>query len=291
MAPSRLTVAAAAGSAVLILAATTIIASSSKSSSSTAESKKQKQESLDPDECIQPDEVIAIFDDLFIHMQSVLAQLSQQIQQIQMSGQSIPEAQLRQLLSGEFDRNLKAKQTEIFDKYDVDEECLREATWEFMTMANEQGGEKYIKLKKAVERFQKLYENVSGEKIVGRLPGDGKGSAMTQEVVVSISKDKLIQAATIYFDALTNTMGTIVAEAKAQGKDLNNPAVAQEMQMEFAEKVNDAGEVALKEEGLSTDEFKAAIEKFSSDPIVGRTLQMLQMKQQQELMAMGVPTM
>lgn len=212
-----------------------------------------------------------------------------------MAGQSIPEQQLRQLLKGEFERSLKAKQTSIFDKHDVDENCLREATWEFMTMAsNGQGGEDVQKVKKAVERFQKLYEQVSGEKVVGKLPSDDISKVEAEEVkavVKNITKEQLIQAAKVYFDALTKTMGSIVAEAKAEGKDLHNPAVAQEMQVQFAEKVNDAGEVALQAEGLTLDDFKAAIEKYSSDPVVGRTLQMLQMKQQQELMALGVPTM
>ncbi len=225
-------------------------------------------------------------------MQSVVAQLSQQIQQIQMAGQSIPEPQLRALLKGEFERSLKAKQSSIFEKHDVDEDCLREATWEFMTMAaNGEGGEEVAKVKKVVERFQKLYENVSGEKVVGRLPGDGKDKNPSQAVVASISKEKLLEAAKIYFDSLTNTMGAIVAEAKAEGKDLRSPAVAQEMQIKFAEQVTEAGEEALKGEGLSMDDFKAAVEKYAADPQVGRTLQMLQLKQQQELMAMGVPTM
>ena len=283
MAPSGNTVLlAAAGSTALLLAATALL---------TPPKASIEPDELDPDEFIQPDDVVAIFDDLFVHMQSVLAQLSQQIQQIQMAGQSIPEAQLRQILKGEFERSLKAKQTSVFEKHDIDEDCLREATWEFMEKAaNGEGGDEIAKVKKSVERFQKLYENISGEKVVGRLPGDDKGSSSTQ-VIVSITKEELITAAQIYFDALTTTMGNIVAEAKTAGKNLNDAAVAQSIQMEFAEKVNDAGEEALKGLGLSTDDFKAAIEKYSSDPQVGRHLQMLQIKQQQELMAMGVPTM
>ena len=286
MAPSgTTTLIAAAGSAALILAAT-VVCKSPASTSTIAD-----PSTLDPEDCIQADDIIAIFDDLFIHQQSVLAQLSQQIQQIQMAGQSIPEPQLRQLLIGEFERSLKAKQTSIFEKHDVDEDCLREATWEFMQKAsNGEGGEECAKVKKAVERFQKLYENISGKKILGRLPGDGKGDASAEAVVVSITKEQLIKAAAVYFDALTAAMGVIVSEFKDQGKDLNSPIVAQEIQMQFASKVNDAGEEALKAEGLSTDEFKAAIEKFSTDPTVGRTLQMLQMKQQQDLMKLGVPT-
>ena len=99
--------------------------------------KPQTSADLDPSDCIQPEDVVAVFDDIFLHMQSVLAQLSQQIQQIQMSGQSIPEPQLRQLLKSEFDRALLAKQPGIFDKHDVDADCLQEATWEFMEKSDQ----------------------------------------------------------------------------------------------------------------------------------------------------------
>ena len=47
---------------------------------------------------ITEDDVCKIFDKLFLEMQGVLQQLSQQIQQIQMSGQQISEAQIRQAL-------------------------------------------------------------------------------------------------------------------------------------------------------------------------------------------------
>ena len=54
---------------------------------------------------------------------------------------------------------------------------------------------------------------------------------------------------------------------------------------------NEAGEDALQSMGISLNDFRGAIEKYSGDPEVGRTLTMLQMQQQQELMAMGVPSM
>ena len=246
---------------------------------------------LDSADCITEDDVCAIFDQLFVQMQSVLAQLSQQIQQIQMAGQSIPEPQLRQLLRQEFDRALTSIQGKVFEENDVDEDCLREATWEMLDEP-----EKYPKAKKAVERFQKLYENVTGEKVVGRRPGgaggeDDKEAARAIEAAVAdISEEKLLRAAEIYFDALTGAMSSIVKRLKDEGKDLRNPSVAQQLQMEFAGSANEAGEEALEKEGITLDTFRAAIEKHSSSPAVGRTLTMLQMKQQQELMALGVPS-
>ena len=274
MSSTKVALISAAGATALYLASKAFTSSSASTQIDTA--------NLSPDECIQPDDVIAIFDDLFLHMQSVLAQLSQQIQQIQMAGQSIPEAQLRKILKSEFERALLAKQAEVFDKHDVDEDCLKEATWEFLDQE-----EQYPKVKKAVERFQTLYENVTGEKTVGKRPG-GKGVVKD---VKDISKEQLLEAAGVYFNALTTAMGTIVTKFKDDGKDLTNPMVANQLQMEFAGVANESGEKALAEIDIDMDSFKAAVEKYQSDPEVGRTLAMLQMKQQQELMALGVPTM
>jgi len=200
-----------------------------------------------------------------------------------MAGQSIPEAQLRVILKSEFERNLKGQQQAIFDKHDVDEDCLQEATWEFMESPDE-----YPKVKSSVERFQKLYENVTGEKTVGKRPG-GFGSLAIEADLQDIPKDRLIEAAAAYFDALTVAMGDIVKQMKSEGKDLNDPSQAKEVQMQFATVANNAGEKALEAMNIGMDSFKASIDKHSSDPDVGRSLAMLQMKQQQQLIALGVP--
>jgi len=208
-----------------------------------------------------------------------------------MSGQMIPEAQLRELLRAEFERALLAKQDMIFQGSDVDESCLEEATWEFL-----KEGDKYPKVKKAVERFQKLYENVSGVSVVGLRP-DGTRDLPVARAVTGVNSDAILSKETlqtvakVYFDALTDTMRTIVSKIKAQGLSLSDPAVAQQLQMQFAMVANDAGEESLKMEGVSLDAFRKSIEAHRDDPEVGRTLAMLQMKQQQELVAMGVAPM
>ena len=280
------------GAAALAVAAGAYFVQSSSSKSRELGGADVDIDDLDASDCISEDDVCAIFDQLFVQMQSVLAQLSQQIQQIQMSGQSIPEAQLRQLLRQEFDRALTSIQGKVFEEHDVDEDCLQEATWEMLGEPD-----KYPKAKKAVERFQKLYENVTGEKVVGRRPGGADDKALaeaakaTEAAVADISQEKLLKAAEIYFDALTEAMSSIVKRLKDEGKDMRNPSVAQQLQMEFASNANEAGESALEKEGITLETFRAAIEKYSSSPEVGRTLTMLQMKQQQELMALGVPAM
>lgn len=234
---------------------------------------------------ITAEDVVTIFDQLFVQMQSVVAQLSQQIQQLQMAGQQIPEKQLRTILKQEFERALAARQAAIFEENDVDEDCLREATWEFMEQPDV-----YPKVKRSVERFQKLYENITGENVVGRRPGDDK-ALVGAKAGDLLSQEKLIEAAQVYFEALTKGMGDIVKRMKAEGKNLRDPSVGQALQMEFASTANESGEAALKEMGISIDTFRSSIEKHSQSPEVGRVLTMLQMKQQQELMAMGVPSM
>lgn len=269
------------------IAGATILLAATRSLFVGTSSAKHVEDDLSESDCIGPDDVIGVFDALFMQMQGVLAQLSQQIQQIQQSGQTIPEAQLRGILKTEFERALVAKQEMVFEDADMDEDCLEEATWEFMAEPD-----KYPKVKKSVERFQKLYENVTGESVVGRRPGDSANSTTSIATKTEImSQEKLLGAAETYFDALTAAMAGIVNEYKAEGKDLRDPSVAQGLHMKFASVANDAGEEALQNMGISLDDFRASIETHSSNPEVGRMLSMLQMKQQQELMAMGVPAM
>ena len=73
-------------------------------------------------------------------------------------------------------------------------------------------------------------------------------------------------------------MAAVVNKHKTEGMSMNDSSVAQKVQMEFASVVNDAGEAALEKEGITLDSFKAAIDKYSSDPDVGGALGMLQMK-------------
>jgi hypothetical protein len=252
----------------------------------TSKSGSKNIAEIDEDEgdFITAEEVIKIFDRLFLEMQAVLAQLSHHVQQMQMQGQMIPEKQLRQILKGEFERALDIKQKQILEEYDMDEDCLEEATWEFIGMEEE-----HPKVKKSVERFQRLWENVSGEAVVGIRPGK-EGESKGGEPVELLSAEKTVEAAEIYFDALTNAMGGLVQGFKSQGKDLRDTAVAQELHMQFASVANDKGEDALKAMGITLAQFQKSIEANASNPTVGRSLAMMQMKQQQTLMSMGVPT-
>ena len=270
------------GSALLLAAAaaTSYISSKNSSSESSRELVEIDDEVLEGEVFITGDDVCKVFDRLFMEMQAVLAQLSHTVQQIQQSGQVIPEQQLRQLLITEYERALTVKTKQALDEADMDDDCFEEATWEFLDKEDE-----YPKFKKSVERFQKLWENVSGENVVGKRKG---GVQKEEEVVEILPAEKTIEVAEVYFDALTTTMGDLAAKFKEDGKDLRDPQVAQQLQMEFSSLANDKGEEALKELGISQLQFQKSIEANASDPQVGRALAMLQMKQQQALASLGV---
>jgi hypothetical protein len=288
MTSSTNTVIIAASFSLALISIGHLLPSSSKPSPSSTSSEVEKE--INPEDCIKPEDIIAVFDTLFTQMQKVLGQISTQIQQMQMSGQNIPETQLRILLKAEFERALVAQQIIVFEEHDMDEESLRDATWSFLRHSNE-----YPKVKRAVERYQKLYETITGEKIVGRRPGDLNEDKRNDNVHCSdvpiISKETLLSAATVYFDALTSAMSSVVKEFQKQGLSLSDKVVAEKLNIEFASKANNVGEVALDKIGVTLDGFEAAIQKYSQDRDVGQKLAMLQMKQQQEFIAMGIPSL
>merc|ERR1719253_863514 len=264
---------------------------SSKSGKKTSKKKDSNDNKNDTDdnvEYIAEEDIVKVFDALFIQMQNVISQLGQQIQQIQMMGQNIPQAQLRQLIKGEFERALLAKQGQIFDEHGMDEDCVQEATMEFLAEPD-----KYPKAKKAVQRFQMLWENVSGEQVASLTPAkESSAVSTTSAQKETLSKEDLLKSCTIYFDALTDAMRDIVQNLKDGGANLADPMVLNQMQMEFASVANDKGEQELKDKmGVSLDDFRSSIEKYGEDPEVARTLALLQMRQQQDLASLGVAAM
>jgi hypothetical protein len=263
-----------AGSALLVAGLGWRLMSSSPKTKDLAEI-----DEINTDDCISPEEVEKIFDRLFLEMQAVLSQLMQQIQAIQQSGQSIPEKQLKGLLRAEMERALVVKQQLVVDEFDMDFDCVEEATWEFLEQEDE-----YPRVKRAVDRFQKLWESTTGEAVVGWRPGKAAKKAVEEKL---LPPDELIELAEKYFGALTECMRGIVATYKTEGKNLQEPAVQQALNLDFAQNANDAGEEALKKEGVTMNQFEASIKAHGENPAVGRALGMLQMRQQQELMAMG----
>lgn len=237
---------------------------------------------INSDDMITADEIVGIFDKLFLELQNAFAMLMQQVQQIQMAGQMIPEKQLKQLIRAELERALTIKQKQIIEEqYDMDMKCCEEATWEFIIQDQNSA------VIKAVERFQKLWENATGEPVTGWKPGqtDHDRQMMDDMMMEPLSPEDLITAAEAYFNSLTDFMRSLVQQYKAAGKDLKNPMIAQELNMDFSMKANDVGEDALKSMNITMNQFESSVKAHSNNPNVGRALGMLQMKQQQDMMS------
>lgn len=230
---------------------------------------------------ITPEEVTKIFDRLFMEVQGIFSQLMQQIQQLQMAGQKIPEAQLQALLKQELERGLAGRQKTVLDEYDMDYECLEEATWEFL-----EDEEKYPQVKRAVDRFQKFWESTTGQPVAGWRKGQAakKDAAPPEE---PLSAEDTIEAAEKYFDGITEAMRSLVKEYREAGKDLKQPAVANALNMDFSQRANPAGEAALEKLGVSSSKFEASVKAHSNDENVAKAMKMMQMRQQKELQSMA----
>jgi len=132
--------------------------------------------------------------------------------------------------------------------------------------------EEFPKVKRSVERFQVLYENVTGLKV----PRRGGGGS---ETIECMSKVDTMESAKVYFEALTNVVRQVAQKYEREGLNFADPAVAQKFQMEFSSCANDVGEEALKKKGATLDSFQASIMKHQDDPAVGRLLESLKNKQ------------
>jgi hypothetical protein len=236
---------------------------------------------VDAADTISAEEVAKIFDRLFMEAQGVFSNLMQQIQQIKMSGQNIPEQQLQALLKGEMERSLAGRQTAVLEEMDMDYECLEEATWEFLA---DEG--RYPNVKRSVDRFQKFWESTTGHAATGWRKG-GAVSATPAPVLEVLDAPRTVEVAEKYFAGITGGMRELVLEYKRAGKDLQQPAVQNALHMDFANKANGAGEAALEAVGVSMPQFEASIKAHAQDKSVGQALAMLQMKQQQELSTMS----
>jgi hypothetical protein len=272
----------------LMIAATSIYylnnkqKSKASSSSNTIDLRdiEDSEEEMKEEDMITVEEIVNIFDALFMELQGVFGQLMQQVQQIQMTGNVIPEKQLKGLIRAELQRALTVKQKLIIvDQYQMDMKCCEEATWEFIVQDQNPA------VIKAVERFQKLWENATGDAVTGWIPG--QTSKTDPSNMVPVRPEEIIEAAEIYFNALTDCMKQLVAEYQRNGKDLKNPMIQQELNMEFSMKISDVGEDALRHHmNMSLSQFEYHIKAHSGNPTVGQALGMLQIKQQQDLMSL-----
>jgi hypothetical protein len=227
----------------------------------------------DQGDFITESDVCKIFDQLFTELQNAFSQLMNQVQQLQMAGQRIPEQQLQIIMKQELERALRMKQGPIVEMAGLDMDCFEEATWEFIDQKN-------TKVQTAVERIQKLWQTATGELVVGWKPG--------KELVMSepLGPDETVVAATAYFKALTECMRRLIQEYEIQEKDLQSPAVQQQLNLDFGTQANEAGEAALEHLGYSQAQFEASVAAHKDNNDVARALTMLSMQQQQDFATM-----
>jgi len=252
--------------------------------SSSSNPVTEVEEEIDEEDCITEAEVCKVFDKLFLDMQGVLSQLMQQVQQIQMAGQMIPEKQLKALLKTEMERALLVRQQVVLEQFDIEYECFEEATWEFL-----QDEDRYPKVKKAVERFQALWDNATGSNVKGWRPG--KDASAVSAAEDTMSPERTIEVAQVYFSSLTDQMRALVTQYKSENKNLQDPSVQQSLNMDFAKSANDAGEDALAALDVTLRQFETSVKAHSNNPQVARALAVLQMQQQQDMMALNQATM
>ena len=86
---------------------------------------------------------------------------------------------------------------------------------------------------------------------------------------------------------ITEAMRTLVREYREAGKDLQEPAVQNALNLDFAQRANGAGESALEAVGVTMPQFEASVKAHSQNETVARAMAMLQMRQQQELQGMA----
>lgn len=245
------------------------------------------------DEFISADEVVKIWDRLFLETQQVVASTAQQLQQLIQMG-AIPESQARNIIANAIIESLPKSQAKVCNEFGVDYDCLEEATWEFIEEADQ-------KVQKAVERFQSLFANFAGNReFVGKRPAKlntvAEGSNSTPRGATDVddvetellSADELIEAAQAFFTAATAAAKMVTDAAKTDGLDLQNPAAAQALVQELGAVTESLTEEALKTFGLTTASFQAAITAQAQNPKIGRALMIVQQEHMVAMQAMGL---
>jgi Zn-dependent M32 family carboxypeptidase len=239
------------------------------------------REDGDTTEYITEDDVVGIFNDLYLVLQNAFGQLMSQVQQAQMAGHTIPEPQLQGIMKQELERALRANESIIVEKAKIDMDCFEEATWEFLN-PHRTTAPPSTKVQTAVQKLQKLWQTATGEHVVGWTPFH------EPEVLEPLDPDATVQAATVYFQALTDCMRRLISEYETSGKDLRTAAVQDALNNDFSNQANDAGEAALQTLGYTQQQFETSVSAHQSNPTVQRALAVLGMQQQQDFATMRI---
>lgn len=231
-------------------------------------------EDEDEGDFITEEEVVQIFDKLFLEAQNKIAEIMGQIQKMKMIGQNIPDAQIQMFMRQELEESISKKQKALTAQAGIDDICLEEAVWEFI----EKGSSK---VKTTVERLQRLWQTTTGESVVGWRPG------VQQAVEDILSPAETIDAAKVYYDSITAAIKGVVLEYKQSGKDLQSPSVQQDLNLDIAQATTPAAETGLAKVNISQSQFEASVKEHMNNPKVAQALTVLQMQQTREIQGVG----
>ena len=82
-------------------------------------------------------------------------------------------------------------------------------------------------------------------------------------------------------------MRKLVNKYIREGKNIHDPAVARQLNMDFARTATDAAEAVLATQNVTLSQFESSIKAHTANLAVIRSLEMFQMKQQKELVALA----
>ncbi|GMI24622.1 hypothetical protein TrCOL_g7193 [Triparma columacea] len=250
--------------AATIVVASHIISARSSSSSSPGEVTEAT---------VEASVVVAVFRDLNSEMQMNVQKLVQMIQQIQQSGQQIPEAQIQAWVVGEYEKALVGAQEKIFAKHSVDEDDLSDSVSYYLTSSHPD-------VTKAVHQFKQLYKSVGGrppEKHVDLPPG--------------VDLQKFCEILSKYMDSMSECMGDIVGKYRSDNA-IDGPLKESdlgEIRSNFSSTADDFSNGMLKKEfGIDQDQFAKLMENFQTSQQVQQLVQMLGAQQNKYFRELGI---
>jgi hypothetical protein len=286
--------------AATIVVASHIISARSSSSSSPGEVTEAT---------VEASVVVAVFRDLNSEMQMNVQKLVQMIQQIQQSGQQIPEAQIQAWVVGEYEKALVGAQEkvgavltpyqgggafppsapwlplsrlltpptpptpQIFAKHSVDEDDLSDSVSYYLNSSHPD-------VTKAVHQFKQLYKSVGGrppEKHVDLPPG--------------VDLQKFCEILSKYMDSMSECMGDIVGKYRSDNA-IDGPLKESdlgEIRSNFSSTADDFSNGMLKKEfGIDQDQFAKLMENFQTSQQVQQLVQMLGAQQNKYFRELGI---
>ena len=262
------------------------------------------------DEFITADEVVKLWDQLYVEAQHIASAMFQQLQQLIQVG-AIPESQAGNFIANAILESLPKLQTKVCNEFGVEYDCWEEATWEFVNEGD-------VKVQKAVERFQSLFAHFTGNReFIGKrpthqtstgasttttLPPTANSTERTYPTAPNVmtemddidtdptplSAEELIMAAQAFFNAATMAAKMVTDNAKANGVDLTDPVEARGLVSELGQVTESLTEEALESFGLTTATFQETIAAQAQNPKIGRALMIVQHQHTMALQAMGL---